>query len=174
MSELSGASWVSRFPTSRSLDDLTPSFRSAVNAFIGAINNAGGTVRISATYRPPERAYLMHYAWDVANGTISPSGVPSMAGVDIQWNHGDDAKSKNAAAAMVRGYEIVFRPSLTSNHSGRTAIDMTISGMIKKTIQKKNGDEVTIKKISDLNAVGASYGVNKLASDPPHWSESGR
>ena len=24
-----------------------------------------------------------------------------------------------------------------------------------------------------LNAVGATYGVNKLVSDPPHWSDDG-
>jgi uncharacterized Zn-binding protein involved in type VI secretion len=33
--------------------------------------------------------------------------------------------------------------------------------------------DVTIKKMSDLHAVGASYGVHKLVSDPPHWSDDG-
>ena len=27
---------------------------------------------------------------------------------------------------------------------------------------------------SDLHKVGASYGVIKLAADPPHWSNDGR
>lgn len=174
MSELSGASWVSRFPTSTSVEDLDPAFRSAVTQFIDAINAAGGRVRVSATYRPAERAYLMHFAWDVANGLCSPSAVPAMVGVDIQWDHGDDAASKKAAQEMVRAYQIVFRPSLTSNHSGRTAIDMTISDVVKKIVKNKSGDDVEIKKLSDLNAVGASFGVYKLVSDPPHWSADGR
>ena len=170
---LSGASWVDEFPTGTSTDDLSPSFRDAVNSFISAITAAGGSVSISATYRPPERAYLMHYAWDIAKGTIKPDRVPAMTGVDIEWDHGNKTKSVNAASAMVRGYSIVHRPSLTTNHAGRTAIDMNVSGMINKTITDANGKKVTIKKASDLHAVGATYGVHKLVSDPPHWSADG-
>ncbi|QNP50373.1 hypothetical protein H9K75_02840 [Diaphorobacter aerolatus] len=170
---MSGASWVNEFPTGTSTADLTPSFRDAVNAFIAAIDAAGGSVSISATYRPPERAYLMHYAWDIAKGTIQPDRVPAMTGVDIEWNHGNKTQSVNAAKAMVRAYEIVHRPSLTTNHAGRTAIDMQVSGMTNKTITDKKGKKVTIKKASDLHAVGATYGVHKLLSDPPHWSADG-
>ena len=71
--ELSGPAWVSRYPTSRSIDDLEAGFRSKVRNFIGSIEAAGGQVSISATRRPAERAYLMHYAWKIANGTIQPS-----------------------------------------------------------------------------------------------------
>lgn len=170
---LSGVAWVEEFPTSTSTADLSPSFRDAVNAFIAAIDAAGGSVSISATYRPPERAWLMHYAWDISKGTIQPDRVPSKPGVDIEWDHGDKKKSVNAASAMVRGYGIVHRPSLTTNHAGRTAIDMNVSGMMNKTITDKNGKKVTIKKASDLHAVGATYGVHKLVSDPPHWSADG-
>lgn len=174
MPELSGAVWVNRFPTSVSTADLEANFQSSVEAFIAAIQAAGGSVRVTATYRPPERAYLMHFAWDVAKGTQDPSGVPAMPGVDIQWNHGNAARSRQAAHEMVRDYGIVFRPSLTTNHARRNAIDMTISGVLKKRVRKKNGDEVLIQQTADLHGVGASYGVHKLASDPPHWSSDGR
>ncbi len=63
MSELSGAAWVAQFPTSRSLDDLSPGFKASVNDFIGAVKAAGGKVNIAATYRPPERAYLSERRW---------------------------------------------------------------------------------------------------------------
>lgn len=171
--ELSGSAWVARFPTGTSTDDLTPAFRDAANNFIAAIHAAGGSVDISATYRPPERAYLMHYAWDIDKGTIQPGRVPAMGGVDIEWDHGSKAKSVNAAKAMVRAYGIVHRPSLTTNHAGRTAIDMEISRMINKTITDAKGKKVIVKKASDLHKVGASYGVHKLVGDPPHWSADG-
>ncbi|MBF5005917.1 hypothetical protein ISG32_16765 [Diaphorobacter sp. NR2-3-3-1] len=170
---MSGAAWVAEFPTSTSTEDLTAGFRDAVNSFIAAINAAGGSVSISATYRPLERAYLMHYAWDIAKGTIQPDKVPAYTGVDIEWDHGDKTKSVNAAKAMVSAYGIVHRPSLTTNHAGRTAIDMNINGMIGKTIVDGASKKVTIKKASDLHTVGASYGVHKLVSDPPHWSADG-
>jgi hypothetical protein len=172
--ELSGAKWVSRFPTSASVEALTPNFKSSVNSFIGAIKTAGGSVKISATYRPAERAYLMHYAWQIAHGAIKPSDVPAMAGVNIKWDHGDAKASKQAAADMVKAYGIVYKPSLTTNHAQKTAIDMTISGVIGKKVKNKDGKEIEIKKLSDLNAVGATYGVYKLVSDPPHWSANGR
>ena len=86
--ELSGSAWVAQFPTGTSTSDLAPAFRDAVNSFIQAISSAGGAVSIAATYRPPERAYLMHYAWKIANGTIQPDRVPTMVGVNIEWDHG--------------------------------------------------------------------------------------
>jgi len=47
------------------------------------------------------------------------------------------------------------------------------------TIDKADGKSTTIKSNprtgdnADLQTVGAAYGVNKLASDPPHWSSDG-
>ena len=171
--ELSGSSWVAQFPTGTSTNDLSPAFRDAVNAFIQAINSAGGAVSIAATYRPPERAYLMHYAWKIANGTIQPDRVPTMAGVNIEWDHGNKQSSVNAAKAMKTGYGMKHIAALDTNHTSRTAIDMNVSGMIGKTILSKDGTKVKIKAASDLYPVGASYGVHKLESDPPHWSADG-
>jgi len=174
--ELSGLAWVARFPTSASTDDLTPDFRTNVNAFIAAIRAAGGTVRISATHRPAERAYLMHYAWQIANRHISPADVPAKAGVNIEWDHGNDEASIKAAREMTgaNGYNIVFKPSLTSLHITRQAIDMTISGHIGTTMTKRDGTRVTIRTEADLHAVGKSYGVIKNLKDRPHWSTNGR
>jgi hypothetical protein len=177
--EPSGTAWVSRFPTSRSTTDLTPAFAGAVDSFIQAIQAAGGSVTISATYRPAERAYLMHYAWCIAREGLSPTGIPTMAGVDIDWAHLDaDGKSDNAAALqgakdMVAGYAIAYEPSLTSRHTERRAIDMNISGVTGTSINDASGTAVDIGSTSALHTVGASYGVHKLISDPPHWSDDG-
>ena len=61
MSEPSGPQWCPRFPTSASLDDLLPDFGDATKAFISAMKKGGATVSVAATYRPAERAYLMHW-----------------------------------------------------------------------------------------------------------------
>jgi hypothetical protein len=96
-----------------------------------------------------------------------------MAGVNIQWDHGDNKASKQAAKDMVKGYHMRHAAALGSNHTKRLAIDMTITGMTGKKIKGKNGTEVEIKQDSDLYPVGASYGVIKLINDPPHWSANG-
>lgn len=51
---------------------------------------------------------------------------------------------------------------------------MTITGIVGKKIKNASGEDVEVKMLSDLNAVGATHGVNKLVSDPPHWSDNGR
>jgi hypothetical protein len=49
--ELSGGQWVARFPGSASIDDLADQFRSSLNDFIAALNQAGASVIIAATSR---------------------------------------------------------------------------------------------------------------------------
>ena len=171
--QLSGAQWVSQFPTSRSLAALTPEFRASVQGFTQAIRDAGGSVSIAATHRPAERAYLMHYAWKVANGSIKASAVPAHPNVNIEWDHGSAKQSVAAAREMVSAYGMRHGAALHSNHTNRTAIDMNVSGVIGKTMTDANGDAVRIRNQADLHAVGASYGVHKLVSDPPHWSANG-
>jgi hypothetical protein len=83
------------------------------------------------------------------------------------------AAIRAAARKMASGYDIVYPPELTTRHTERSAIDMTISGVKNKKIKNASDIDVLIKKDSDLHAVGATYGVNKLVSDPPHWSDNG-
>jgi hypothetical protein len=182
---LSGPAWVAKFPTSEDLADLAEPFRGNAMRFVSALTAAGASVAISTTFRPPERAYLMHFAFDILKGTIQPGDVPPMAGVDIQWVHAaangtpDPVASKTAAARMVSGYNIVFRPVLTSRHTERNAVDMTITWQGNLTIANADGTTITIATTprnggnTDLHAVGQTYGVIKLVKDPPHWSNDG-
>src|SRR5262249_6641788 len=147
----------------------------------------GATVTIAATLRPPERAYLMHFSYMVANGQIDARNVPAMAGVNIDWVHRtadgqfDLTATKKAAQDMVKGYGIVYAPALVSRHSQGLAIDMNIT-WTKATLQVKDasGNVVNVtgaKNGADntqLHAVGATYGVIKLVKDKPHWSSDGR
>ncbi len=177
--ELSGPQWVSRFPGSRSIFDTKPPFLDKLSKFHQALSDAGANITISATFRPPERAYLMHFAFAIAREGFNPRAVPPMAGVNIQWFHGDVASSKSAAEQMVRGYTMAHRAALHSRHTEGLAIDMTISwsGILK--IKDASGAIRSIgaprsgQSNHALHSVGASYGVIKLVTDPPHWSNDG-
>jgi hypothetical protein len=180
MSELSGPTWCSRFPTSVSPNDLLPDFRDRVLAFISAIERGGAKVSIGATYRPPERAYLMHWCCMIANSGQDPAAVPPMGGVDIDWSHdGEVSDARGAAAAMKSAYEIKFPAALVSRHTQRRAIDMTISWQGTLNIIDFNGQErvISMPPRSGSNQalvdVGRSFGVIKLMTDPPHWSDDG-
>jgi hypothetical protein len=183
--EPSGVAWVERFPTSRSTDALVDGFRQKCEAFLAALEDAGAAVTISATLRPPERAYLMHWSYVITTGAVEPEDVPACPGVDIEWVHRkpdgapDVDASRAAAAAMVDGYDIAYAPSLTSLHIFGKAIDISVEWDGTLKIKQMNGAEKTIGSLprSGLNhelwAVGAGYGVLKLASDAPHWSSTG-
>lgn len=183
---LSGSSWVSKFRGSKDVSDLEPTFRSKVQQFIGAMEDAGATVSVSSTYRPPERAYLMHWAWKIVKENYDAQKVPSKAGVSIDWWHGDQAKSKQAAQEMVNGYAINnldVAPSLTSRHTERKAIDMNISWTGNLEIKKADGTTVKITSTprdgtnADLIEVGKTYEVihfTDVDKDKPHWSTDGK
>lgn len=182
---LSGPAWCSRYPNSSDPETLAEPFRSNVRRFLDALKQAGATVTISATRRSAERQYLMRGAWTIARDCLSPEAVPPMAGVDIQWSHPDDPNEPDsdpsviAAEAMVKAYGIVFKPALTSRHIEGLAIDMDIKWWGDLTIPWSDGRNHVIVSAprgganTDLHAVGASYGVIKLVSDPPHWSIDG-
>ena len=180
----SGAPWwhanQARFPNSSKIADLAPAFRAKLTPFLDALRNAGATVRITAGNRDATRAYLMHYCWQVSKGAVSPGAVPPRAGCDIQWDHGNDVQSRRAAREMRDLFGIVFKPSLTSNHIGGEAVDMTIGWTGTLRIKDANGAVHALGAPRNggdnggLHAVGASYGVKKLAGDRPHWSETGR
>jgi hypothetical protein len=80
---------------------------------------------------------------------------------------------------MVHCYSIVHRPALTSLHIFGKAIDMSSGWKGALKVKQKNGTSKTIGSLprTGLNhqlwAVGVTYGVLKLPSDPPHWSSTG-
>jgi hypothetical protein len=185
----SGVFWVTWANTnarnSTSVEDLVEPFRSCAKAFIKALEDGGARVQIGTTKRSDKRAYLFHWCWKIGLGKAIPSDAPAMAGVDIEWDHGDVEQSRKAAREMIDGFALAIppastnAPSLHSNHTPGKAIDMTITwtGAIK--VKRKDGTEEVVSFMSDVNknarlhALGASYGVKKLATDAPHWSADG-
>jgi len=190
MDKLSGKHWVTWADThaknSKELTSLNESFKTDVDAFIGALEKAGATVSVNATKRSDRRAYLFHWSWKIALEKCKPSDADLKVGVDIQWDHGNLAKSLAGAKEMVNSFRLAVpprsnvAPSLTSNHIAGNAVDMTItwSGIIK--VQNKRGKEISIPFDNNVNtnsvlhSVGESFGVLKHKSDAPHWSHNGR
>lgn len=183
--EPSGVQWCSRFPTSRAVDDLIQPFRGNVERFLAALAAAGAKVSIAATYRPKERAYLMHWAWRIGTLLEDPRTAEHEPGVPIAWVHRDAqgapdlVASKRAAQEMVAAYDMTHGAARHSRHIERLAIDMSIKWTSTLSIRDAAGQVRTIPGPGDggvpaLHEVGRSYGVVKLVSDPPHWSIDGR
>lgn len=186
MYELSGPLWIKKFPGSVSTKELSAPFRENVENFILALRNAGAVVRIAATLRPPERAYLMHWSWKLSRRLVKPESIPRKPNINIEWEHDSYEKSVKAAFAMVNAYgmsRLNVAPALKSRHTEGNAIDMSISWAGALSIFDHTGTKVVIttspkdgmNKI--LHEIGKSYGVIKYhggSKDKPHWSVDGR
>lgn len=180
---LSGAAWwranQGLYTNSVAIADLDPAFRACVEPFIAALKAGGARVTIGSTRRNRIRAYLMHFSWRLGRGEVRARDVPAEPGCIIKWDHGDETASQAAARAMADLFQIRFQPSLTSNHIQGKAIDMTIEwtgALAIRTrfgLKRQLGDPRTGADNRDLHAIGATYGVYKLLSDPPHWSADG-
>jgi hypothetical protein len=198
--EKSGTQWYERFRNPTSLDDLEPQFQEKFRAFYNAMLEAGLSVRLDVVYRSPQRAYLMYYSKRISmswrgHKQISPDKVPqfevregySQEPVNIDWAHRDKdgkpdlAEAKKAAKALYDLFKIgtnPVAPPYTSRHSAIPVlgVDMKITGYGSKgvSIKKKDGKFVVVKNISELSAVGATYGVFWFGwDDAPHWSSDG-
>jgi hypothetical protein len=183
---LSGAGWVSQFPTSTSLDDLEPDFRDRVKAFTQALAAAGAAYQVNATRRPKERAYLMHWAWNIARQNYDASQVPAFAGVNINWDHGSQEESRQAAQEMVNAYGIQnleVAPALASRHIEGKAVDIEICWTGDLAVKTADGATQMISSEprnhtnAGLIAAANTYGVvhfKDVSKDKVHWSTDGR
>jgi hypothetical protein len=189
MAEKSGIFWIGwaneNAPKSDNIEDLAEPFRKNATAFVKALRDAGATVEINTTRRSDKRAYLFHWAWKIGLGKVHASTATGKTGVDIIWDHGSKAKSKAGAREMIDGFGLAVppqstvAPSLTSKHIRGEAIDMDIDWSGTLRVKRKNGTIAEVPFDDDVNAntllhkVGESYGVKKLKSDAPHWSDTG-
>lgn len=192
----SGKYWVTwanqNAKNSKLVSKLNSDFKKKYDAFSKALTDAGATIKIKSTKRHKNRAYLFHWCWKISLGKLSTtkiSNIPKQTGVNIEWDHGDDKKSKAAAKEMRVKFGLAtptspkpskVAPSLSSNHIAGKAIDIEITWTGKIKVQNKSGKKVEItymtnvKKNKKLHAIGKSYGVIKHLTDTPHWSHTGR
>jgi len=135
--QCSGAEWVeianaSGWINSTEFSALDPSWGPRVQAFVEGLLAAGAQVRVTAGLRHPNRAFLMHYAWGVAQGQYTPAQANEACrgrGINIEWDHGTTESCRAAAQALVSAFGLVHQASIKSNHIQGLAIDMEISDL---------------------------------------------
>jgi len=193
---LSNVDLVEEYPVSDKLDDLDSGFRQSVEELIDVLEEAGARVDIIATVWPPERAYLMHFAWLIANEEIDPLAVPPIEEIefdadndpdlDMSWWHGSLEASITVAEEMVKAFGIDNLdepPNLMSHHVTGEAIDMKITWGGKELIlEDPLGESFIIASTPhdetnpDLIDLAAAFGVVhflKVDENPIHWSVDG-
>ena len=80
---------------------------------------------------------------------------------------------------MYELFGIIFEPALTWLHIQGEAVDMGIGWSGILTIADADGAKHALgaprsgETNTELHAVGATYGVQQLLSDAPHWSSTG-
>ncbi|MBA2372638.1 MAG: hypothetical protein H0V74_00345 [Chloroflexi bacterium] len=181
------------------VNELESSFASDLQMFVDMLAANGITHEFTSGLRPPERAYLFHWCVKVWKGKVAPRDVPAMPGVDIIWDHGNDAKSRKAAEELADEFDLVGVAALKSNHSAGTAMDMTFDfkGNKKNEITYQLDGKTVTRKIKvydeartrqnnrgkvisgilkrELTKAGADFGVKRAVDDDiVHWSRTGR
>jgi hypothetical protein len=181
------------------ISDLEAGFAGDLQGFLDMLAANGITYKFASGLRPPQRAYLFHWCVKVWKGTVAPKDVPAMAGVDIIWDHGNDATSRKAAEELADEFDLVGVAALHSNHETGTAMDMAFNftgnpnneityQLDGKTVTRKlkvDDEAVTSRKnkgrvISnianrELSKAGADFGVKRVIdNDIVHWSRTGR
>lgn len=144
----SGAEWTERYPESIDIDDLDDKLGVGVENFINVVEQAGADVEIIRTLVPPERAYLMHWAYRIAKEGFDPDLVPYMEGVDIRWSHDDPNLSRQAAWAMVNTFAISNLkepPPLVSPYTLGQVISMRVRWFSPLTVNRHQDDEYIIE-----------------------------
>jgi hypothetical protein len=185
----SGIFWVTwanvHAQSSKSINDLVEPFRTHADSFVKALKAAGAKVDISVTKRSDKRAYLFHWCWLIGLGFKKASDAPQNLAVQIDWDHGDETKSKKGAKEMITGFGLAIppastnAPALSSNHIAGKAIDMTITWTGSIAIKRPDGSTESVAYMPNVNAntklhaIGTLYGVKKLVTDAPHWSYNG-
>jgi hypothetical protein len=132
--------------------------------------------KLNNTFRPAQRAYLMHYCWLIGHSKFDPDDVPAYQPigdqrdpVDIDWVHRDAKGNRDIAASwrasleMVNGFKMAglrMAPALDSNHVRRQAIDIDISWHGDMDILNANGNTI---RIETLPATGPTAGLSRSA-----------
>ena len=189
-SALSGAHWAALFPSlGNDITHLDGDFGPRVGAFITAMKDAGIEVVVVGARRSPERAYLMHWSYEIYKNGVSAQHADQAAnkhkGVAIRWEHTDangayDPKAslegaKSLYHALNVAENLAVAPALTSNHITGRAVDMTaVWHKDSITIRMADGTDAVITTTGagertddnpDLHKVGESYGVIHFASE---------
>ena len=179
---LSGPHWagVKEYLGSKSMDTLVDPFKGNITSFIAMLRANHALVNINATYRPPERAWLMHWAWYIGKGWTKYSKIASIKNpynIDIVWDHGDDKSTRKAALAMAAAFGMAHQAALKSRHTEGHAVDINITRLPEVLTIDKKEYPIGVAKAEHNEAlwfVGEHlFSVVKHHTDRPHWSTDG-
>ena len=201
---LSGAHWKQIADTSwggatPDIAELESGFGKDVQAFIDMLAANGITASLESGFRPPQRSYLFHWCTLLAKGKVKAADVPSMDGVDILWDHGNEAASRQGAQELAKAFGLVGVAAHPSNHNSGTAVDLkfdfsgntshsitytlgakTVTRKIKVSGEPTVGSSAAGRSISnigsrELSRAGADFGLHRaIDNDIVHWSRTGR
>ncbi len=176
---LSGPDWwvrhAERHDDSDEMHELRPAFDRQLRDMIAALRRGGATVVVRSTRHDAARAYIGHWAWQVANGTTSARHVPEQPGAPIIWDHGDELGSRFAAREMLNAEAIETLPPLESAHIDGNAAELTIdwSGTIRVFDAYGMPHRLDWPRRADVNPelrrIARSFGIAKDRVHPGRW-----
>ncbi len=186
---------LARHPGSRS-------FAERVESLLRQLREQGAEVYLNSTVRARERGYLMWGAFELSRAQSEGEVAERVAKlrsansqwrlfVPIQWLHPDGWRAtREAAREMADSYEVVYaseQGARASSHYTGEAVDLVAVGLPRGVgLRGVDGAE----RRFDLSAPGQTrdlsltpelidwverhFGLRKLVSDYPHWSDTAR
>lgn len=176
-----------------------PAFADRVRSLMRQLREQGAEVYLGSTVRRRERGYLMWGAFELArqpdagaqrsmlDRLESANGDWGLS-VPIAWAHPAGwIATREAAREMADTYEVVYATEAgarSSNHYSGVAVDLVSVGLPRRlTLQAPDGERRTFD-LSDpdesrdlsltprlIDWVEASFGLEKLEGDYPHWDD---
>lgn len=199
----SGQDWWEDFHPPMDIAWLEPAFQQNVSRFVLALADQSIIPNVISVYRPPERAYLMHYCFKIATG-LAPEKIDERPDtVAISWKHYRADGTYDPVASIAAAKELAVRfgiydpdpvngrknpspPAYPSNHSTGIAVDIKFTWTGEKTVPRGDGPgTLTIRPQDltkgvndpariDLSLLGKTYGVIRTNHKSNHWSTTGR
>lgn len=184
------------------LHAANPGFSDRLQLLVAQLRAQDVDVYVTASVRYRERGYLMWGAFELSRASTE-SEVESIAAmldslqpewgleVPITWRHPEGWEAtREAARGMAESYDVVFatrKGAEFSNHYGGEAIDLVALGLPRQlTLTAPDGEASTwdlsaASEARDLSLtpavidwIEAHFGLSKLRSDYPHWSDATR
>lgn len=176
-------------------DDLERRLRSLVDQ----LRTQGAEVYINSTVRSPERGYLMWGAFVLSRSENERALRATVQRLDqanrewgldvpIDWHPtGGWRVTREAAREMADTYEVVFateKGARSSSHYGGQAVDLVALDLPRRLlVEAPSGERRTFDLSGDEEPldlsltpslvawIEAHFGLRKLRSDYPHWSD---
>jgi hypothetical protein len=187
-SEVSGVNWIWRTDPTQTLESLEPGFRAKVEALMKACEDGGRPLKIPPLAgRPPERHYLMFWAWQIGRegyrrrDNPKPPAFPGMD-IDWFWSHpqaSDDTRYAEAflvpyyvgaALQMVDTFGLARQPKKTCKLAEGKACGLEWQSGTSQDAVIKGPDgtgfhfHANRQEPEVLDALAASYGLHPVAA----------